>query len=44
MASHISVIVLICLKFVTGMIPGTIGTVIPAARASLTKSKYSSLS
>ena len=38
------VIVLICLTSVIGMIPGMIGTSIPAARASSTKRKYSSLS
>ncbi len=38
------VIVLICLRLVIGMIPGMIGTSIPAARASSTKRKYSSLS
>ena len=43
-APHISVMRLIWLKFVTGMIPGMIGTVMPAARASSTKLKYSSLS
>ena len=43
-APHIPVMVVICLKLVIGMMPATIGTSMPTARASRTKSKYSSLS
>ncbi len=43
-APHIDVKRFICSAFVIGMMPGTIGTSIPAARASSTKRKYASLS
>ena len=38
-APHIRVIRLTCSKFVTGMMPGTMGTLMPTRRARSTKSK-----